>query len=199
VSRKDEDVEKMLLLLAGTVLGWVLNTAREFWIRSREEKKELAFISVKIGVMLDKLTSECAHIVLNVDNEKAHLDQNGRFKFDKETPNLCFHGLEIDWRVMDAKLTYELLRLESDLEISMKSLNDIFIEIKDSAEGRDFNSNRLGGILGEERVYRLSIIGRESYRLSEKVKKLSGISESDQNRDDELRILESYPRKSSHK
>jgi len=60
VSRKDEDVEKMLLLLAGTVLGWVLNTAREFWIRSREEKKELAFISVKIGVMLDKLTSECA-------------------------------------------------------------------------------------------------------------------------------------------
>lgn len=192
-------MEKVFFLLAGTILGWVLNTAREIWIRSRVEKKELDFISVKIGVMLDKLTSECASIVLNVDNEKAHLDQEGHFKFDKETPTLCFHGLEIDWRVMDAKLTYELLRLESDLEISMKSLNDIFIEIKDSAEGRDINSDFLGEALGEERVYRLSIIGRESYRLSKEVKKLSGISESDQSREYELKILESYPKKTHQK
>ena len=192
-------MEKVFFLLAGTILGWVLNTAREVWLRSREEKKELAFISVKIGVMLDNLTSECARIVRNVDNEKAHLDQEGQFNFDKETPTLCFHGLEIDWRVVDPNLAYELLRLESDLEISMKSLNDIFIEIKDSAESRDLNSNFLREVLGEERVYRLSIIGRESYRLSKKVKNLSGIAESVRNREDELKILENYPKKPNQK
>jgi hypothetical protein len=192
-------MEKAFFLLAGTVLGWLLNTAKEVWLRSRGEKKELDFISVKLGIMLDKLTSECALIVQNVFNEQAYFDQEGNFKFDRDTPTLCFHGLEIDWRVLDAKLTYKLLRLESDLEFIMKSLNEIFIEMKDSAESRDLNPNFLREALSEERVYRLSIIGRESYRLSKKVKKLSGISESDQNREDELKILENYPKKPHQK
>lgn len=190
-------MEKAFFLLAGTILGWVLNTAKEVWLRSRDERKELAFISAKIGVMLDKLTSECASIVMNIDNEKAHLDQEGNFKFDKETPTLAFHGLEVDWRVLDAKLTYELLKLESDLEIFMDSLSDILLDVKNRAGDENLDYNLLREVLGEERVYRLSFIGRESHRLSKEVKKLSGVSVSNKERERDLEILQNYPRRKS--
>lgn len=109
-----------LIGLIGVVVGSFLTAAKDWIFSYWTTRKKAYYLAVRIVCILDRFIDRCVDASEDefVDNETQPYMACGPIPEVPELPN------DVDWKSIDANLSYEILSLSSKVEFAKQSIRD---------------------------------------------------------------------------
>lgn len=143
--------------LGGVVLGagvtWVRDALRE----RRELSRESAYLAILVVAHLDSFVDECVQVAFDDGTSEGRPAGDGHtfYQATVSLPTLDLLSLDVDWKVLPARLMYGVLGLPHRLQQIATRLRD-----------PGFNDPPDYSEFFHERQYRFAVFGREVSTLS---------------------------------
>jgi hypothetical protein len=154
-------VESAIFGLIGVALGALLSVAREWWFKSRKDKKDAEYLSILVSCELERYAARCAEVVGDDGLCEGRPDENGYSSIQVETPKFESHALSVEWKSLPALLMYEVLDFPYKAELAAQRVSAAF---EYSATPPDY----LEGF--EERQLQYASLGLAALELARKLR-----------------------------
>lgn len=163
-----KDILPALIGLFGALVGGFISIFNSKYPSKRQDDKELKYLVVKVLFHLQKLISTCSYIVNDDGLYNGQRDKNGAKRPQIEIPSFDPTEVNLNWKVLDIKLMYEILSIPADIEL-YKATEYAAYDYGDG--GPDFND------VFEARKINFSKLGLKSIKISDELKNLVGLQD----------------------
>lgn len=153
-------MEKLLIGIAGVVVGAVLALVRDLWSDHRSKKKKAEYIAVRVSFLLEKFFSGCIDVAGD-DGELEGRDSQNCVRLTTKVPEIDFLSLDIEWQSLPFDLMYEILNFPSLVDDANEKISAEFYYVS-------FPPDYDEGI--EERRIQYSSLGLAAKSLSKKIR-----------------------------
>lgn len=108
----------------GVIIGALLAPLID-WVRAwKVNSKNARYLAIRVICVLDKFIDMC--VVIAADN--GDLDQHGYYQYRAPRPNLIPFSEDLDWRVIDHKLAYDILSLPNKIDSVEHYISNLLID-----------------------------------------------------------------------
>lgn len=159
-------MDKTAYVLAGVVLGVLLNTVKEWWFQRRKSRKDLEYLTIRVACLLDTFVNSCADVVADDGLSYGSPGPDGCRSIQVEEPNFDPLAIDVEWKSLRANLMYEILNFPNLIEAANHRVSGAF---EYAASPPDYDEGF------EERQLQYANIGLKAHELSKKLRKAGGL------------------------
>jgi hypothetical protein len=166
-------MEKLLIGLAGVVLGSILTVFKDLFNLHINRKERARYLAIRVTFLLERFISDCLEVAKDF-GQMMQPDEQGCIQFYTSEASISFDSLDVDWKSLPIDLMYEILNLPSVVDVAINKISIVAEygsgppNYEEETEERRLQHIHLG-ILANKLANRL----REKYKLPTKTRDFS--------------------------
>lgn len=142
--------------LLGVIVGSMLTIAKDWFFNWRSQKPIKNYSAIRVACVLQIFIKKCFDVV----HDDGYPLEDDRLEPEVETPRSPEFPDDIDWKLFDPKLVYQILTLPARMDDAKETIAFIATEIAGPPYYEEFF---------EARKYHYSQLGVEAYQVTQKL------------------------------
>ncbi len=143
-------MEKVIIALAGVLVGAILTVGREIFTEWRKDKKDAQYLAIRIVCIFDRFVEGCIAVAGDEGLYHGQPDAEGLSRRQVDEPNFDIQLADVNWKSLPSELMYEILSFPNDLDDVKHIVNSTFDDVAspptfdEGFEERQYQFSKLG-------------------------------------------------------